>query len=72
MKRLGVNAIKQLEQLQSTGEILNDDEATAFKALAARANYLALDDQTSPSARRNCVETFVGPLSCRARSSNTL
>ena len=32
-----------MERLQSKGEALNPQEATLYRALAARANYLALD-----------------------------
>lgn len=42
-KRLGAKRVKHMEKLQSTGTVLDDDEATAFRALAARANYLSLD-----------------------------
>ena len=43
MKRVGAKAAKAAERFESKGEILNDAEATTFRALAARANYLALD-----------------------------
>ena len=42
-KRQGTKATKKLEQLASVGHELNSKEATAFRALAARCNYLAQD-----------------------------
>ena len=41
MKRIGAKAAKAAERFESKGEVLNGDEATTFRALAARANYLA-------------------------------
>ena len=41
-KRVGAKAAKALE-FESKGEMLNDSEATLFRALAARAGYLAMD-----------------------------
>ena len=42
-KRLGAKRVKNLERLESAGEILNSEEATGYRALAARSNYLTLD-----------------------------
>ena len=42
-KRSGAKATKKLEQLESVGHELNPKEATVFRALSARANYLAQD-----------------------------
>ena len=42
-KRSGAEATKKLEQLESVGHELNPKEATVFRALSARANYLARD-----------------------------
>ena len=41
--RVGAKAAKNLERLESEGYELNEAESTNFRALAARANYLALD-----------------------------
>ena len=41
-KRVGAKAAKALE-FDSKGEVLTPSEATLFRALAARANYLAMD-----------------------------
>ena len=40
-KRQGAKKAKAFERLQSAGPILDPEEATAFRALAARGNYLA-------------------------------
>ena len=42
-KRAGATATKKFEQLLSKGHELDPEEATAFRALSARANYLAQD-----------------------------
>ena len=42
-KRLGSRAAKQAELLQHKGQFMEGEQATQFRALAARANYLALD-----------------------------
>ena len=42
-KRQGAKATKKLEQLESVGHELNPREATSFRALSARCNYLAQD-----------------------------
>lgn len=43
IKRLGAQRVRHIERLQSTGATLDADEATAYRALAAKAKYLALD-----------------------------
>ena len=40
--RQGAKAVKKLERVSGTGD-LNPTEATLFRALSARANYLAQD-----------------------------
>ena len=42
-KRKGAKATKKLERLLSKGHVLEPEEATAFRALSARGNYLAAD-----------------------------
>ena len=42
-KRKGAQAIKKSEQLQSKGHVLDPEEATAYRPLSARANYLSTD-----------------------------
>ena len=50
--RAGAKIAKHLERLQSAGPILDPEEATAFRALAARANYLAQDRPDSAFATK--------------------
>ena len=42
-KRLGTKRVKDLERLHAKGDKLLGEDATLYRALAARANYLALD-----------------------------
>ena len=59
-KRQGAKATKKLERLESIGEILNSHEATLFRALAARCNYLASDRaDIAYSAKELCREFAV-------------
>ena len=56
-KRLGAKRVKNLERLESKGQQLDPEEATADRALAARANYLALDrPDISFSSKELCRE----------------
>ena len=56
-KRIGTKAVKSAELFQDVGDILSDTQATAFRALAARANYVALHrPETSLIVRRNFAE----------------
>ena len=41
--RQGAKATQKLEQLESVGHELDPREATSFRALSARCNYLAQD-----------------------------
>ena len=60
-KRLGAKATKAAERFESQGEILNDSEATTFRALAARANYLALDRPECAYATKELCRFFASP-----------
>ena len=52
--------MKEIERLESVGETLNTEEATVFRALAASANYLALDrPDTAFSTKEIC--RYVAP-----------
>ena len=42
-KRKGARATKKFKQLLSKGHILDPEEATAYRALSARATYLSAD-----------------------------
>ena len=56
-KRKGAKATKNIERLLSKGHVLDPDEATAFRALSARGNYLAADrPDIGYSAKELCLE----------------
>ena len=59
-KRVGAKAAKALE-FESKGEILNQSEATLFRALAARANYLAMDRPECAYATKELCRFFSTP-----------
>ena len=61
MKRVGAKAAKAAERFESKGETLNDAEATTFRALAARANYLALDRPECAYATKELCRFFATP-----------
>ena len=63
--RAGAKKAKQLEKLQSTGPTLDPEEATAFRALSARANYLAQDRPDIAFATKELCREF----SCPTRRS---
>ena len=53
--RIGVKRVKDMERLDCNGENLNSDAATTYPALAARANFLALDRPgTAVSTKELC------------------
>ena len=59
-KRVGAKAAKALE-FESKGEILTASEATLFRALAARANYLAMDRPEIAFATKELCRFFATP-----------
>ena len=59
-KRIGVKAAKKAE-FESKGEVLNEAEATQFRALAARANYLAMDRTETAYATKELCRFFATP-----------
>ena len=60
-KRVGAKAAKNVELLENPGEVLNAAEATGFRALAARANYLALDRPDVAYAAKELCREFSRP-----------
>ena len=60
-KRVGAKASKALE-FESKGEILVASEATLFRALAARAKYLAMDRPECASATKELCRFFATPI----------
>ena len=60
-KRLGAKRVKDMEKLQSPGETLKHEDATMFRVLAARANYLALDRPDVAYATTELCREFARP-----------
>ena len=60
-KRVGVKAAKAQERLKHTGGILASEDATRFRAMAARANYLALDRPDIAYATKELCRCFATP-----------
>ena len=59
--RQGSKAVKKLERLESASEVLTPEEATTYRALNAKANYLAQDrPDVAFSAKELCRE-FAAP-----------
>ena len=56
--RQGAKAVKKLERLESAAQILKPEEATTYRALSARANYLARE---TPDAAFS-TKSFAGSL----------
>ena len=59
-KRVGAKAAKAME-FDSKGEVLTASEATLFRALAARANYLAMDRPETAFATKELYRFFATP-----------
>ena len=59
--RQGAKKAKSLERLQSTGDVLDPEEATAYRALSARANYLAQDRPDIAYATKELCREFSRP-----------
>ena len=60
-KRLGTKAVNAHEALEATGEALTEEQCTLFRALAARANYLALDRPDCAFACKELCREFSRP-----------
>ena len=58
---MGTKAAKKAELLNTTGQVLNAEESTGFRALAARANYLALDRPDVAFATKELCREFAQP-----------
>ena len=52
---------KALEKLQSVGPILNPEEATGYRAISARGNYLAQDRGDISYATKELCREFSQP-----------
>ena len=60
-QRLGAKAAKQAERLGESVEYLNDSESTTYRALAARANYLAMDRPDIGHSTKELCRHFASP-----------
>ena len=60
---MGAKAVKQQELIDDTGPVLNDAQATTFRALSASANYLALDKPDVAFASKELCRKFNKPTS---------
>ena len=60
-KRKGAKKAKAFERLQSAGPILDPEEATAFRALAARSSYLSQDRPDIAFATKELCGEFARP-----------
>ena len=60
-KRLGAKAAKAVEKLADVGELLDAEQSTTYRALAARANYLALDRPDIGYATKELCRQFQSP-----------
>ena len=60
-KRKGARATKKLEQLQSKGHVLDPDEATAYRGLSARGNYLSADRPDISFSTKELCREFARP-----------
>ena len=59
--RQGAKKAKALEKLQSVGPILNPEEATGYRAISARGNYLAQDKADMSYAAKELCREFSLP-----------
>ena len=60
-KRMGVKAAKAAEKLKGIAGALGPEQATAFRAMAARANYLALDRPDISFGTKELCRCFAAP-----------
>ena len=60
-KRSGARATKKLEQLQSKGHVLDPEEATAYRGLSARGNYLSADRPDVSFSTKELCRKFARP-----------
>ena len=60
-KRQGAKATKKLEQLESVCHEINPREATSFRALSARCNYLAQDRPDIAYGAKELCRQFAVP-----------
>ena len=59
--RQGARKTKALEKLQSAGPVINPAEATGYRAISARGNYLAQDRADISYATKELCRDFPTP-----------
>ena len=59
--RQGAKAVKKLERLESSSQILTREEATTYRALSAWANYLAQDQAVVAFSTKELCREFAVP-----------
>ena len=57
----GARAVKHFERVENDGKPLRDDQATLYRALAARINYLSLDTADVAFAGKELCRDFAAP-----------
>lgn len=62
-KRVGSKKAKRYEQLDAVGDVLTPEERTLYRALSARAMYLALDRPDIQYAAKELCREFAMPTS---------
>ena len=60
-KRVGARQAKAAERLENPSDVLQGEDATSFRALAARANYLALDRPDIAFSTKELCRGFANP-----------
>ena len=58
---MGAKKVKAFERLHSKGEVLSSSEATTYRALSARVNYLAMDRPDIAYAAKELCKDFAQP-----------
>ena len=61
VKRLVTKRVKKLERPRTQGDVLVGEDATLYRALAARANFLALDRPDLAYATKELCRDFSAP-----------
>ena len=59
--RIGARKAKQFEKLMGDGETLSAEEATLYRAIVARANYLSMDRPDVQYATKELCRAFAQP-----------
>ena len=71
-EEIGNQSDERKRKLNNTGEVLNSTEATTYRALAARANYLALDRPDIAFCTKELCRAFARPTKDHAHALKKL